>query len=294
MKPTQLLTTALACSTLTAAWPWPPSVADMKALNPIAAPLVRRQDDGDKSSPSPSTAPKSTSQPSQTASPSNSKDSKSTSKDSSSSSSSSKSSDSKSKSGNKSSATKTTSSVSINPAAGAGGIALITPATTLAESAYYKVDDTITWVWNYTSLTSAPSAIDILLTVGLNADSAVPSAFTIATNVSYAATQTFSWDSGKYNSETRLLPVSTYTLLVYDAALPTYSATASPGFLGLYDQFAFGLYTGKPRVDLTDPFVCATCNGAAGLGRVGVGFLGAWVAVVVVSCAWFAGAWGVF
>ena len=108
--------------------------------------------------------------------------------------------------------------------------------------------------------------------------------------------QTFTWDSNDYASSTSSLPVGTYTLLLSDADLPTFSATASPGHLALFNQFQFGMYTGQPRVDLSTPFVCATCNAASGqlldkqVVRVVLGMAG----LTIATFTWFAGAWGAF
>lgn len=182
-------------------------------------------------------------------------------------------------------------------AAGAqpGGINMITPNTQSTATQYYKVDQTITWVWNYTSLSRAPQAIDILATVSGTASGANPSPFTLATNYSFAPTETFTWDTGKYANETSTLPMGMYTLLVYDAGAPDgVSATASPGYLGLYNQFHFGMYPTQSPTALATPYQCATCNSArSSMESLTVTGLVAIVAMTVASFVVFANGFGV-
>lgn len=172
---------------------------------------------------------------------------------------------------------------------------MVSPAST-TTAAYYKVQSTLTWVWNYTRVEVMPHAIDILATVTPIAGQPAPSAFTIATNVSVTQPQSFTWDSNQYALSVSSLPVGTYTLLIYDAAMPGYTATAAPGHLEPFNQFQFGMYTGQPRVDLANQYVCATCNAASGLLldkqvlRAVFGMAG----LTVATFMWFAGEWGVF
>jgi hypothetical protein len=168
---------------------------------------------------------------------------------------------------------------------------MITPAATAAVP-YYKVGQTITWVWNYTSLLRPPQHIDILATIPAGANYALPSPFTLAVNETFNPTQTFTWDTGKYYSETNPLPIATYHLVVYDAdATGGVSQTPSPGYLGVWQQFPFGMYTPQAPVVLANPYVCATCNSAASLERMTLGALLATTGMTVVSFMWFTGSW---
>ena len=83
--------------------------------------------------------------------------------------------------------------------------------------------------------------------------------------------------------------------MIYDAgAEGGISATARPGYLGTYEQFAFGMYTGQPYSDLSNPYVCATCNAAGGkMERLTWRFLVGMVACSVGGFVWFAGVAGV-
>ena len=45
----------------------------------------------------------------------------------------------------------------------------------------------------------------------------------------------------------------TYTLIIYDAA-SSISATPQAGYLGVYNQFTFGMYLGQPYTPLSRKF----------------------------------------
>ena len=168
---------------------------------------------------------------------------------------------------------------------------MITPAATAGEL-YYRVGTTATWVWNYTSLLRTPKAIDVLATV--SASGIQVNAFTLTQNMSFDPTQTLKWDTGAFASES-LLPVGTYTLIVYDADVTGgVTAIPRPGYLGTWEQFYFGMYTPQPYVGLENPYVCATCNAAGGkMERLTWTMLGGVVGVTIASFIWFAGLSGV-
>lgn len=169
----------------------------------------------------------------------------------------------------------------------AGGVQMITPAA-LAASQYYKIADYVTFAWNYTSLSITPSAVDILASCSENS-----ATYTIAVNQSITGqTQAVTWDTGNYQStaSTPLL-VATYTLIIYDAD-SSVSATAQAGYLGVYDQFTFGMYTPQPYTPISD-YVCATCNAAmSSMERQTLGFMFGMVIVTILSFSWFAGVAG--
>ena len=114
---------------------------------------------------------------------------------------------------------------------------MVTPAP-FAGAQYYKIGDHVTFAWNYTSLSVTPSAIDILASCAINSQ-----LYTIALNQSIDATGAVTWDTGGYQSTATVpLLTETYTLVIYDAAKDI-SATPSAGYLGVYDQYTFGMYT---------------------------------------------------
>ena len=171
----------------------------------------------------------------------------------------------------------------------AGGVSMITPAI-ISGAQYYKIADYVTFAWNFTSLSVTPSAVDILASCSTNS-----ATYTIAMNQSISgATQAITWDTGAYQaSATVPLLVATYTLIIYDAD-SSMSDTPRAGYLGVYDQFTFGMYTPQPYTPISD-YVCATCNGAmSSMERQTLAFVFGTVAVTVLSFGWFAGVAGLW
>ena len=176
----------------------------------------------------------------------------------------------------------------IDPRLPAGGISVITP-NVMSSTQYYKVGDYVTFGWNYTSLSVTPSAIDILASCSIN-----QATYTLAMNQSVSAsTGAITWDTGHYQSTATIsLLTGTYTLIIHDAAKDV-SATAAAGYLGTYDTFTFGMYTPQPYVPF-DEYVCATCSGAmSAMERQTLGFLFAMVGITIASFTWFAGGAGI-
>ncbi|KAF2738085.1 hypothetical protein EJ04DRAFT_429718, partial [Polyplosphaeria fusca] len=146
----------------------------------------------------------------------------------------------------------------IDPRLPAGGVSMVTPAP-IAGPQFYKIGEWVTFAWNYTSLSVPPKAIDILATCSAN-----QATYTLAVNQTMKETGRVLWDTGAYQSSATVpLLTETYTLLIYDAD-SSVSATAKAGYLGVYNQFTFGMYTPQPYVDWKD-FNCANCaKNAAG------------------------------
>lgn len=194
-----------------------------------------------------------------------------------------------SSSSNSTTSTSSSSSISINPVDGAGGVAMITPAATAAAS-YYKIEDYVTFAWNYTSLSVTPSAIDILASCSAN-----DATYTIALNQSVSgATGAVTWDTGAYQSTATIpLLTETYTLIIHDAAKAV-SAVASAGYFATYEQFTFGMYIPQPYTPIAD-YVCATCNGAMSMAeRQTLSVVLGTVVLTVVGFGWFTGVAGLW
>lgn len=175
-----------------------------------------------------------------------------------------------------------------DPRLPAGGASMITP-DAMSAASYYKIKDQITFAWNYTSLSSAPSAVDILATCTAN-----NALYTIAANETWEQTQTIVWDTGKYQS-TGTIPLltETYTLIIHDAAKDV-SATAAAGYLGTWKQFTFGMYSPQPYTPMAD-YVCATCSSAMSLmEKQTFAFLFSMAGVTVLTFGWFTGAAGLW
>jgi hypothetical protein len=146
-------------------------------------------------------------------------------------------------------------STSFDPRLPAGGISMVTP-NALAGDQFYKVGDYVTFAWNYTSLSVTPAHIDVLASCSAN-----QATYTIAVNVSAEQTQVI-WDTKNTPSGQPPFLTEKYTLLIYDAE-SSVTAAPRPGYLGVFNQFSFGMYTPQPYVDW-EHFQCANCvkNGA--------------------------------
>lgn len=191
------------------------------------------------------------------------------------------------KSGGKSSKT-SSGSKAFDPRLPAGGASMITP-DAMSPASYYKIKDQITFAWNYTSLSSAPSAVDVLATCTAN-----NALYTIAANETWEQTQTVIWDTGKYQSTgTVPLLTETYTLIIHDAQKDV-SATAAAGYLGTWKQFTFGMYSPQPYTPMAD-YVCATCSSAMSLmEKQTYAFLFSMAGVTILTFGWFTGAAGLW
>jgi hypothetical protein len=132
-------------------------------------------------------------------------------------------------------------STSFDPRLPAGGISMVTP-NALAGDQFYKVGDYVTFAWNYTSLSVTPAHIDVLASCSAN-----QATYTIAVNVSAEQTQVI-WDTKNTPSGQPPFLTEKYTLLIYDAE-SSVTAAPRPGYLGVFNQFSFGMYTPQPYVD---------------------------------------------
>ncbi|CZT15774.1 uncharacterized protein RCC_01608 [Ramularia collo-cygni] len=169
----------------------------------------------------------------------------------------------------------------------AGGVSMITP--NALSTQYYKIEDFVTFVWNYTSLSATPSKIDVLASCATNNQ-----LYTISSNVSVEETQSIIWDTGAFQSSATVpLLTETYTLIIHDAAKDI-SAAPQAGYLGVANQFTFGMYTPKPYVPLNE-FKCVTCNSADALvERQTLLALVGMASLTAISFGWFTGVAGLW
>ncbi|KIW25345.1 uncharacterized protein PV07_08532 [Cladophialophora immunda] len=184
--------------------------------------------------------------------------------------------------------TRSTKTTAIDPRLPPGGISLITPAA-IDGPQYYKVGDFVTFAWNYTSLSVTPSAIDVLASCALN-----QATYTISSNMSVQETGAITWDTGEmYATATNPFPVASYTLIIHDSSQDV-TDIPSAGFLGAFEQYVFGMYTGQPYTPLNE-FKCATCNGAFSIHeKQALGVILTTSAITILSFTWFARGFGVF
>ncbi|OQD64889.1 hypothetical protein PENPOL_c007G05336 [Penicillium polonicum] len=183
--------------------------------------------------------------------------------------------------------TTATSSISIDPAAAAGGVSMITPAS--SSTTYYKIGQDVTFVWNYTSLSVTPSAVNVVASCSLNSMT-----YTLSSNMTVKQTGSVVWDTGKYQkSATIPLLTASYTLIVYDASKDIGDA-ASAGYLSSQNGgYVFGMYTPQPYTPLNQ-FKCATCSGALSeTSRLAIKFTVGMAVITFASFTWFAGSAGV-
>ncbi|KAJ5309043.1 hypothetical protein PENANT_c020G02753 [Penicillium antarcticum] len=182
--------------------------------------------------------------------------------------------------------TTATSSISIDPAAAAGGVSMITP--NALSTSYYKIGQEVTFKWNYTSLSVTPSAVNVVASCSLNKQE-----YTLTSNMSVKATGSVIWDTGKYQSSATIpLLTATYTLFVYDSSKEI-DDTASAGHLSSQNGYSFGMYTPQAYTPLNE-FHCATCSGALSeTTRQALKFTFGMAVITFASFTWFAGSAGV-
>lgn len=122
---------------------------------------------------------------------------------------------------------------------------MITPSA-IAGPQYYKIGDYVTFAWNYTSLVVTPSYIDVMASCSINSQ-----VYTIATNQTVdATTGAVIWDTRNYQATATVpLLTETYKLVVKDAQQDI-SATPKAGYLGVSDQYTFGMYMPQPYTPL--------------------------------------------
>lgn len=160
----------------------------------------------------------------------------------------------------------------------------------MSGAQYYKIGDFVTFAWNYTSLLATPTAINIMATCTENNQ-----LYTLAANQTIGnSTGAVTWDTGSYQATAASAPLltETYTLIIYDAA-SSISATAQAGYLAVYNQFTFGMYSPQPYTPLAD-YSCATCSAAfSDVERRAIGMVVGMSVLTVLSFTWFVGGTGV-
>jgi hypothetical protein len=168
---------------------------------------------------------------------------------------------------------------------------LLTPAQ-LAGSQFYKVGDNVTFAWNYTSLMATPTAVDVLASC-----SSASKYFTLTQNMTVTnATQSVTWDTGAYITSgpglQNPLLTAVYTLVIFDADSAV-TAQAQPGYLAVYNQYQFGMYTPQPYTPLNE-FKCVTCSSAmSDMERRVIGLVFGMGAITFLSFTWFVTGLGV-
>ncbi|KAF7548829.1 hypothetical protein G7046_g8535 [Stylonectria norvegica] len=164
----------------------------------------------------------------------------------------------------------------------AGGVSMSLPNTVLQATPLYKINDFITFAWNYTSLQGTPTAIDVLVSCSVASET-----WTLTSNMTYETNPSFIWntkDDGN-NPDSPLL-TELYTLIIKDSDTAITDIPDS-GYLAPYTGLKFGLY--KPQLYTPLPeWSCAGCNAApASLDPHAVGIALTVSIVTVASFTWF-------
>ncbi|KAL8698987.1 MAG: hypothetical protein Q9224_001608 [Gallowayella concinna] len=257
-------------TSLSSAWPWPPSAQHLDGL------IQRRQ--GSRSSSD--TSPAETGNPKPTTADEDAEAAAPTKAIETSKSGATKAGTQKS---TKSAGTKTST---VDARLPAGGVNMITPAA-IAQTSYYKVGDYVTFAWNYTSLSIEPSKIDVIISCQANS-----ATYTISNNASFNPTGSAVWDTKPEASGTAPLLTETYTLIIHDASKDV-TAVPQAGHLGAYNQFQFGMYTPQPYTPLSEGWKCATCSGAlSSMDQQALKFMLGMCMITILSFTWFAGGFG--
>ncbi|KAL9136746.1 MAG: hypothetical protein Q9175_002037 [Cornicularia normoerica] len=290
LRLSHIFLTLFLLTSITSAWPWPPSYKDIEGL------ILPRQDVSKSDTPS-------TSSTSSSASPTKTSDAASQTTKSGSKS------DSKSASGTVASKTTKASRTaavtsgaapsasasgtqmaaattqSVNPVLPPGGVNMITPSA-LAQTTYYKIGDYVSFAWNYTSLSITPSKVDVLVSCSANS-----ATYTLQSNASFEKTGSVVWDTSPDITGTAPLLTEKYTLVIYDAQ-EAITEVALAGKLGVSHDFTFGMYIPQKYTPLSD-WTCAVCSAAlSDTERQALKFMFGMCIVTVMSFTWFVG--GIF
>lgn len=272
-------------TSLSSAWPWPPSIQNLDGL------IQRRQESNTKSDSSPAETGKAQSTKAGDAAKTTagSAEASGTSAPSSKGAAKSKAGSTKAaKSGEEKSKTTPTKASTVDARLPPGGVNMITPSA-VATTSYYKVSDYVTLAWNYTSLSIKPSKINAYISCASNS-----ATYTLLNNATFEPTAKVVWDTKPEASGTAPLLTETYTLVVYDASKDE-TAIPQAGYLAAYKQYYFGMYTPQPYTGLAEGWRCATCSGAmTSMELHTLKFMLGMCMITILSFTWFAGGFGAF
>ncbi|KAJ4860080.1 hypothetical protein T069G_05068 [Trichoderma breve] len=168
-----------------------------------------------------------------------------------------------------------------DPEAPPGNVVMQTP-NVFAGSALYKIDDYVTWGWNYTNLLGTPTAVDVLISCSQASET-----WTLTSNMTFKTSVEFVWDSSANPTPAdQPFPVAMYTLIIKDSDAAI-TSIPDPGYLGTFNTFTFGLYTPQPYVPFPE-WHCDACNAALSkFDHHVLGFAITMGLVTVLSFTWF-------
>jgi hypothetical protein len=144
------------------------------------------------------------------------------------------------------------------------------------------IGDNVTLSWNYTSLLATPTAVDVLLSCTVN-----QATWTLTSNMSFHTDVNYVWNSADTNDDVENpLLTDMYTMIIKDSNA-SISAYPSPGYLGSWDSFQFGMYQNQPYVSYNDWTCPGACSGAANLNTHAIGFMLTMACITFLSFTWF-------
>jgi hypothetical protein len=125
---------------------------------------------------------------------------------------------------------------------------MITPAS--SSTTYYKIGQDVTFVWNYTSLSVTPSAVNVVASCSLNSMK-----YTLSSNMTVKQTGSVVWDTGKYQkSATIPLLTASYTLIIYDADKEIGDPATAGHLSSQNGGYVFGMYTPQAYTPLNGEY----------------------------------------
>ncbi|RDA87512.1 hypothetical protein CP532_1636 [Ophiocordyceps camponoti-leonardi (nom. inval.)] len=169
------------------------------------------------------------------------------------------------------------------PDAAPAGVNMLTPLPNIQPLPLYRIGETVTWGWNYTSLLATPTAIDVLISCSVAAET-----WTLTNNMSFTTSVNYIWDTNiQANMVEKPLLTEKYTLIVKDSDVDI-NSPPQPGYLGVVKNFFnFGLYAGKPYTPFSE-WKCTVCSGADTLSDRQTGRLALIMSfLTVISYTWF-------
>ncbi|KAK2594236.1 hypothetical protein QQS21_008078 [Conoideocrella luteorostrata] len=163
------------------------------------------------------------------------------------------------------------------------GVSMQTPNTNLQPSGLYRMNDFITWSWNYTSLLGTPTAVDVIVSCSTASET-----WTLTANMSFETSVNYVWDTKKQANDAKApLLNAMYVLIVKDSAAEI-TQRPEAGYLGAYTGYTFGMYTTQAYTAYPDWTCPGSCSAASSIfDHRAVGLAVMMSAVTVLSFTWF-------
>jgi hypothetical protein len=164
----------------------------------------------------------------------------------------------------------------------AGGVTMLDPDPMFTPTPLYRIQDKITWSWNYTSIKAQPSGIDVLISCAAAKDT-----WTLTTNMTFKTEVEYTWDSKAQATDVEQpLLAELYTLIIKDSAFDI-TAAPEPGYLAKYTGMTFGMYTPAKETPWSE-WDCIGCSAAPSLfDRPALGLALTMSLLSLFSFTWF-------